>query len=188
MIGDLRSLIHGDDIKAFHNATQIMMQRIEDAAQRVLAAQYLNGVKHSSDFDVRTHNGHVTIQNPRTGEHRTFRLWSKKFKRFGDAEPEVRRALAVMVSGVFVDFAWVDEDKGITLHKAFRDSLEHVRFARLLTNVACGESHGLLYHIEGRCRVCNLSLTNPLSVRLGIGPICRGRLEQIDLSGHLVAA
>lgn len=37
------------------------------------------------------------------------------------------------------------------------------------------KSHGYALLLEGRCLVCNRKLTDPTSIRLGIGPKCGGR-------------
>jgi hypothetical protein len=37
-----------------------------------------------------------------------------------------------------------------------------------------GNATGLEYLYEGHCRQCNKSLTSPLSIKSGIGPVCAG--------------
>ena len=172
LFGELRSIIHSGK-GGFKAAADMAMSELGDADDRVTAAKYLNGVKHDSDFDIATHNGKITLQNPRTLNHKTFRVWTERWKRNGiETRP---RVLSLKVGNEkWQPFAFVDNDGGVRVWRRFRDSKEHTVYAALLTDQAGGEAMGLLYHCKGRSRVCNRALTDPHSDRLGIGPICRG--------------
>jgi hypothetical protein len=129
-------------------------------------------------FDPRTHNGYVTIENPSTGNHRTFKIWTEKW---GDEENRV----VALLTGPDRDnpknwtkFAFVGEG-GIYVWSRYRsdtgDKTQYQKMADLLSRPEAGREAGLNYLFEGRCRRCNRSLTVPESIRKGIGPICEGK-------------
>ena len=125
-------------------------------------------------FNPTTHNGSVTIFNPKTGGHRTFRIRTETW----DKDKPPVRVLSVLAGSDNVNdyqnFGFVT-DSGIAVWKRFRKEERFEKFATLLSNIERGEEFGLEYKVEGRCRACNRKLTNPESIDSGIGPICAGK-------------
>ena len=134
-------------------------------------------------WNVATHNGWVTIENPETGRHRTFQVETIS----DEASAEYMRGKRVvrLLTGPDRDndttgFAFVSPEGQVQVWKRFRSAVvgqssEWEKFARLLQFPAHFAGRGLVYHIEGRCRRCNRPLTHPQSIMSGIGPICAGR-------------
>lgn len=102
------------------------------------------------------------------------------FRNFGTEDaPEPKRVVSLL-TGPDRD-SWQDwqgfgfvSERGISVWRKHRDSAL-AKMARLLEDIPKGERSGLVYHLEGRCRCCNRALTNPESIKLGIGPICAAR-------------
>jgi hypothetical protein len=128
-------------------------------------------------FDVKTHNGRITIVNPVTGGHRTFRIHTQaEDAKFAPGS----RMLSLLVGGDnendYKGFAFVNDDGRIVLWKRYREDGSYKTFADMIARMRVyRDQKGVEYLLEGRCRVCNRALTNPESVKTGIGPICGGR-------------
>lgn len=163
----------------------------------------------SLSWNITSHNGLVTVHNPKTGGHRTFRVWTvgphdvRRTGRKGNAEfrrfPEWmlgRRVVSELTgtdranSRTWRHFGYVvpgytgDGSDTVQVWKKLRESPEGatlVRFARILSEVAKGREFGLTYHFEGHCRKCNRPLTHPDSIHTGIGPECRARANEAVL-------
>jgi len=123
-------------------------------------------------FDIATHNGCITITSVRTGHHRTIEIKTSKsgvrwvsmltgpdnersYQSFGRIESDGTRAWVAVFyryrySNFFMRLATILEEP-----ERFTDRCE--------------------FQFEGRCRICNRKLTNPASIRSGIGPECAKR-------------
>jgi hypothetical protein len=113
-------------------------------------------------MNLTTHNGCVTIISPRTGDHRTVRI---RTQRSGErvvellTGPDNFRAFGYFRAG------------GVELFRRHHGDRFFEWIAKWLKSPR-GE-----YLFEGRCRKCNRRLTEPESIRCGLGPKCR---EDID--------
>jgi hypothetical protein len=125
-------------------------------------------------------NGRFTINSPRGG-HKTFQIKTAK-----GGKLKGKRILSRFFGRENTDdrqyegFAFVT-DTAVNLWGRFLGSKDHkVYVAMLIDMVAKGaESHyvkmGYELLMETRCRCCNRPLTNPVSIKTGIGPECAGR-------------
>lgn len=126
-------------------------------------------------FSILTHNGSITITNPATGGHRTFRIRTQK----DDANFAPGKRIVSLLTGTdneasYTGFGFVF-DRGIVLWKKRRTAI-FKSYKDMLENPAkWEEKHDLEYLYEGQCRRCNRTLTVPESIKTGIGPICAGR-------------
>jgi hypothetical protein len=128
-------------------------------------------------MDIKTHNGFITVHNPKTENHRTFRVWTTTFGK-GD-EAEEKRVVQLLTGPNRDDWtAWKSfgfvSDHGIRVWNKFRGT-DHEKFAKILNMPEAAEKAGLVFMREARCRICNRVLTNPESIETGIGPICADR-------------
>lgn len=130
-----------------------------------------------TQFDVTKHDGMVTIQNPATGNHRTFRI------RTQDTDAKFapgRRIVSLLIGpdrsshGDWKGFAWAD-DFGVHTWMRLKGS-EFETYGRMLESPSKFASKGAKYMAEIACRKCGKPLTRPDSIASGLGPICR---EQI---------
>lgn len=116
-----------------------------------------------------THNGVMTIQSKRTGEHRTIRC---KTERFADGSEHrvVSLLTGVMNDADYTGFATVRSGK-INVWRKYRES-EVLRWL-----AACAADPDKFRDqaevlVAGTCRRCGRPLTTPGSIKSGIGPIC----------------
>jgi len=108
------------------------------------------------------------------GSHRTYRVRLEKNGIFAG-----KRTLALLIgpdNSTDYETQAIVAEAGFVLFKRFRSgkSAEH---ATTLWRLAKGEAIGgceLL--VSKRCRVCNRPLTDPISIELQIGPLCRERM------------
>lgn len=127
-------------------------------------------------FDIRTHNGTITVENTVRGTHRTFRIRTQKpDDKFAPGE----RILSLLVgpdnTRDYLQIAFVKDDGRINLWGKYRTE-QYQRLIRVLQNPDHYRNLGCRYHYDGRCRRCNRTLTTPESVRSGLGPVCAGRV------------
>lgn len=129
--------------------------------------------EQGQQFNLETHNGFLTVENSKTGDHRTFKVWTEEW------DDKTKRTVSLLIGPDrenwqdWRKFAFVDGSRVKVWRRLQGGDFE--KFAKILANPARGEELGLVYHLEGRCRVCNRPLTNPESIQSGIGPICSGR-------------
>lgn len=122
-----------------------------------------------------THNGIFTVHSLRTGDHRTFKVRTQD----KDAKFAPGKRIVSMLTGndnenSYTQFAFIEEGK-VHLWKKFRGSI-YERHAWMLEELKRHVADGVVQVLAScLCRVCNRTLTNPESVRSGIGPICDGR-------------
>lgn len=122
-------------------------------------------------MNIFSHNGIVTVKNPVTGNHRTFRIHTvKKGNLTG------KRILSILIGpdneNDYLPIAFVG-DKAIHIWKKYQLS-QYERVALSLLKI---EKFGFEVNFDGKCRVCNRTLTTPDSVELGIGPECRKKIH-----------
>jgi hypothetical protein len=133
----------------------------------------------------RIYNGAYTVQNLTTGEHRTFRISTQpKDSKFAPG----RRVVSLLIGrdnhNDYQKFGFVN-DHGITVWKKFQGMMQRSNwewFAYIVWNLATqnkfvnhrGEAYKLMH--ESTCIRCNRKLTEPTSIRTGVGPECRSIL------------
>lgn len=113
-----------------------------------------------------THNGNITLTNPKTGNHRTFLIKTAK-----NGGLKGKRIVSLLIgpdnTNDYLPVAFVGKT-GVSVWKRF-EGTQYERVVKALEKI---EQFGLIVNFEGRCRVCNKKLTTPESVKSGIGPIC----------------
>jgi hypothetical protein len=119
----------------------------------------------------KTHNGEITIANPETGGHRTFKI---NTARKGGLEG---RRIVSLLDGPdnetsYSGFGFA-EAAGVKVWRKKADSKTYRTYASMIEDPAKWEAKGLVYLFSEKCRVCNRKLTDPISIQLGIGPVCR---------------
>ena len=130
-------------------------------------------------------NGRYTIENTKTKEHRTFQIKTQK----EGAKFAPGKRLVALLSGPdneadYTGFAFID-DKGIMVWSKKRGSLAgrspYEWYANMLWSLATeGEKSswyvkGYRLLSEATCLRCNRTLTEPESLRTGLGPVCGRR-------------
>jgi hypothetical protein len=127
-------------------------------------------------FTATTHNGTFTVVNPASGEHRTFRIRTqKKDARFAPGERIVSLLTGPDNEEDFTGFGFIGQDGKVRVWNRFAGT-QYDRYARLIGNL---EAEALRWNLEvlwsAKCRCCNRELTDPVSLREGIGPVCRDK-------------
>lgn len=122
--------------------------------------------------DLATYNGKLTITNPATSGHRTFGIRSIR-----NGNLQGKRIVELLTgpdnTSDYRAFGFVDDDGKVTVFKKHRGT-DFEKMANILNNSdRFQESHGLIYQFAVKCRRCNRDLTDPESITLGIGPVCR---------------
>lgn len=119
----------------------------------------------------RTHNGTLTINNPVTQDHRTFKIRTQA----DDASfaPGARVVSLLVGPEDWQSFGFAGED-GVRVWRKKQGGVFDT-YAKMIARPEDWQARGLEYHLEGACRVCNRPLTNPVSIESGIGPVCAGR-------------
>ena len=125
----------------------------------------------AADFpSLTTHNGTLTVHNPETGNHRTFRVKTQK----DDARFAPGKRVVSMLTGpeTYTGFGFVENGRIYT----WRSKTQFEKYARLLNNLnRAAERHNLRVGWARTCRRCNRQLTTPESIQSGIGPVCAER-------------
>jgi hypothetical protein len=150
----------------------------EDTGESKAEQEHGQGiVLDETNFNVAVHDGIVTIANPQTGQHRTFKVETVR----NDESPLKGKRIVSLLIGPdngedYKGFAFAGEN-GVTVWKRFKDVDSGVweKYASMLTYPALWGRKGVKYLCEARCRVCGRRLTVPESVTSGIGPVCAGR-------------
>ena len=126
-------------------------------------------------FAVRTHNGTITVRNPASGQHRTFRIRTQK----KDASFAPGKRVLSMLTGSdnensYTPFAFVMPDGRVLVWRKHLGT-QFERLGRLMMHLdeEC-RRHGLEVLWSAKCRCCNRKLTTPDSIASGIGPVCGG--------------
>jgi hypothetical protein len=135
----------------------------------------------TTPYNLLTHNGIITMRNPATGNHRTVRITTQgKDEKFAPGQ----RILSLLTGpDKWIPFAFVGvRDFSPTVNVwwskrgANTEKSDWERIALMVLYPDHYLGRGIEYMFEGRCRVCNRSLTNPESIESGIGPVCAGRI------------
>lgn len=128
------------------------------------------------DHSIITHNGEITIHNPKTGQHRTFKITTRpKTAKFAPG----KRVVAILDGpdneSSYTPFGFVQPSGVVTVWRKKRGGNFDVYARMLAAPEAYEEKHGVEFMFATRCRMCNRKLTTPRSIEIGIGPICEGR-------------
>lgn len=126
-------------------------------------------------FDLRTHNGFITANNPLRGTHRTFKVHTQA----DDAKFAPGRRIVSLLTGPYntsdyVGFGFVTTSGWVVVWKRY-EGTEFMRLADVLNRPDHYESLGVQFNFDGRCRKCNRLLTTRESVERGLGSKCAGR-------------
>lgn len=118
-------------------------------------------------------NGFFTITFP-DGSHRTLRVRTKPAdSKFAPGRRVVGLLIGPDNTSDYEDFAFIGE-YGVQTWKRFKNQKQD-RYAELLWALGNNEEiDGYSLAISKRCLICNRTLSDPESLRLGIGPVCRG--------------
>lgn len=122
-------------------------------------------------YSISTHNGIITVYNPKTGGQRTFKIKTqKKNAKFAPGERIISLLTGPNNESDYRGFGFV-KGENIILWK--KNRTEH--FEKLCSVIRNPDKYSSLeYMFEGKCRVCNRTLTDRDSINFGIGPVCRG--------------
>lgn len=132
-----------------------------------------------STIDLAKYNGMITIHNPRTGNHRIFRITTVR-----KGNLEGKRIVSLLTGSDnladYQGFGFVSDSGQVTVWRKHRgtpvEPSAFDKFARILNFPEHFSSqHSLDYMFSVKCRVCNRTLTTPESIESGIGPVCSGR-------------
>lgn len=124
-------------------------------------------------FNIASHNGTITVENTRRGTHRTFRIRTQP----ADAQfAPNERILSLLVgpdnTNDYLQIGFVKDDGSVILWRKYRTE-QYEALVRVLQRPEHFRELGCVYHYEGRCRRCNRVLTTPMSIKSGMGDVCR---------------
>jgi hypothetical protein len=124
-------------------------------------------------------DGYVTIESPRDGSHRTFRV---RTQRAGAKFAPGKQILSILRGPEnehdyeFFAFIVGTEPRVFSRLRGRNGKPSNWEwFARMVTNPRSFEALGYVYRREARCRMCFRLLTTPESIDAGIGPECARR-------------
>lgn len=134
-------------------------------------------------FDLKSHNGVITLRNPATGNHRTVRIVTQpKDANFAAGQRILQLMTGSDNESSYTGFAFVTiRDLEVRVHvwKSKRgEDGEKSSWQQIAAMIQFPDHYinlGVEYMFEGRCRVCNCKLTNPTSIAKGVGPVCAER-------------
>lgn len=138
--------------------------------------------------DGRVKNGTYTVQSDATGGHRTFKISTVQNPGSG---LHGKRIVSLLTgpdnTSDYQGFAFVEDDNSMRVWGRFRGSANETYGTILMAILVRGrvQEDGTVRAdplkacvlFKSACRVCNRPLTDPESIRTGIGPICAGRAE-----------
>ena len=123
-------------------------------------------------FNVRTHNGTLTIVSRETGAHRTVDIRTAKYK-----DGSLHRIVALLTgpdnTSSYTGFGECTAT-GVRVWRKHQDSMVFCWLARAINHPE-RYADQVDFRFEGRCRICDRKLTTPSSLTSGIGPTCAGR-------------
>lgn len=123
-------------------------------------------------FSIKTHNGKITIYNPKTGGQRTFRIKTqKKDSKFAPGQRIISLLTGPDNENDYQGFGFVNGGKIHLWKKKNTDQFR--KLAKVVENPNIFPF--MEVHFEGKCRVCNKTLTDRESILSGIGPVCAGK-------------
>lgn len=125
-----------------------------------------------SVFDLAKYNGCLTVHNPVSGQHRTFKIHTVRKGNLAG-----KRLISVLYGddneNDYRAFGFVDERGRVIVWRRYRGT-EYEKMGNIINFPEWFRNHrGLEYKLSVRCRKCNRTLTDPQSIDLGIGPVCR---------------
>lgn len=129
---------------------------------------------------IATHNGTVTVSNPVSGDHRTFKIHTQP----EDSRFAPGRRIVSLLTGPdnvsdFTAFGFVGDNGRIELwRRNATPYFEKLAFLLERPDVAA-QKWGMSYLWAAKCRKCNRKLTTPASVIEGIGEKCRLRSKSL---------
>ena len=131
----------------------------------------------SAGFSLRNFAGCVTIFNPTTGQHRTFRIRRQRDNsKFAPGERIISLLTGPDNENDYEGFGFVKDDGRIILWRRVRESRFYASVVRMLENPDhYTDRHGIEYATEARCLRCFRLLTDPISIAAGLGPECRNK-------------
>jgi|TARA_R110002096_G_scaffold55026_3_gene141591 hypothetical protein len=125
--------------------------------------------------EITTHNGTLTVSNPATGKHRTFRIKTQKDDaRFAPGERVISLLVGPDNTSDYRGFGFVVDGR-VKVWRRFEtvEGGQFTRYSRMLNSLEAEcEKFGLVVDFATNCRRCNRQLTTPESVQSGIGPVC----------------
>ena len=122
-------------------------------------------------IDLAKYNGFVTVSNPATGNHRTFRIATAQ-----KGALKGKRIIGLLSgpdnTSDYVGFGFVNLDGTISVWHKHAGST-YVTLADILQrSEKYAAEKGLQFQFSVKCRKCNRDLTDPQSIEMGIGPVC----------------
>lgn len=125
-------------------------------------------------FEIKTHNGIITMKSMKTGEHRTFRIRTmKQDSKFLPGKRVVELLQGPDNESDYRSFGMIGDDGRVYLWKKHQGQAFYVWVASALQSPDRYVDR-VEFSFEGRCRRCNRLLSDPDSVASGIGPTCSG--------------
>jgi hypothetical protein len=145
-------------------------------------------------WDIRKHDGTVTLVSPKTGEHRTFRIRTVRDTRHATDSRKPSTLIGARIVELFCGtdntedykpFAFVSDGSyasypagHVVVWKNYRHYGENAAtiwesYADLLNRPRYWSGRGVQYLIGLECRRCGRPLTHPDSIADGLGPVCR---------------
>ena len=121
-------------------------------------------------FDITSHNGKLTIRNPKTNGYRTFSIRTQK----DDARFAPGKRIVALLNGPdntknYQSFGFVRKNGTISLFLSKSTGVWKKHDDMIVSPLFYPSAE---YLFEGHCRVCNRLLT-PDSIKAGIGPTCQ---------------
>lgn len=122
-------------------------------------------------YNIDTHNGCITLTNPATGGHRTFKVSTQPI----DAKFAPGKRIISLLTGAdnensYTGFGFVNPGK-ISLWRN-KQTLQFQQYVDMIERPEHYMARGVQYLFEGRCIRCNRKLTRPDSIELGYGSEC----------------
>lgn len=115
---------------------------------------------------IKTHNGIITVKNPKTGNHRTFQIKTAKGGNLAG-----KRIVSLLIgpdnTQDYKALGFVS-DRGVVTWGRYVGT-DYQRTIEVLNHL---DRLNLEVYFETCCRRCNRPLTTPESVTSGIGPEC----------------
>jgi len=127
-----------------------------------------------SGVDIVRYNGYVTILNPLTDAHRTFRIRTQaEDAKFAPGARVIGLLTGADNENDYTSFGFVNPQGKVYVWKS-KQGGKYDEYAKLFNHHGWyARERGLEYLHDVRCRRCNRTLTDPTSIELGIGPVCR---------------
>jgi hypothetical protein len=183
------SRIHAHDISTSMTADQAGGAGRADTASEatdVEGPEPAIEIDHNT-LDLARHDCTLTITNPATGGHRTFRIRTvhNAKKEYMEGKRLVELLTGPDNSSDYLAFAFIGTDVDfepgkVRVWRKFQGTAacksEYEKFADILNRQDYWASRGVQFLASLRCRRCGRKLTTPDSIRDGLGPICRDKM------------